>query len=177
MVKRYTKEDALLMNKEYTDMTNTCKSISTKYNIKHETMLKLFKKYSLFIRSPGFRPGNCRGKTGEYDTNLMYAHHYKNQYKRRAIRKNLEFTLTVDQFISIVTSDCYYCGKSYLTDFRSVNKRKIPMNSVDRFDSNKGYTLDNCVPCCKVCNTSKMDTPYLEWISHMKAVLSKLEAL
>lgn len=33
------------------------------------------------------------------------------------------------------------------------------INGIDRKDSSKGYTIDNCVPCCTECNTMKSDLP------------------
>ncbi len=29
-------------------------------------------------------------------------------------------------------------------------------NGIDRLDSSKGYTLENCVPCCEEINVMKM---------------------
>lgn len=37
----------------------------------------------------------------------------------------------------------------------SKNSSLQELNGVDRIDSNKGYTKDNCVPCCKICNQMK----------------------
>ena len=63
------------------------------------------------------------------------------------------------EFKKIVHSDCYYCG-SKPSYFRSMiryskNSSLQELNGVDRIDSNKGYTKDNCVPCCKICNQMK----------------------
>jgi len=40
-------------------------------------------------------------------------------------------------------------------------------NGVDRFNNNKGYELDNCVPCCWKCNNAKNNmniSEFKEWI-------------
>jgi len=36
-------------------------------------------------------------------------------------------------------------------------------NGVDRVDNTVGYTLDNCVSCCKICNNSKATLTLDEW--------------
>jgi hypothetical protein len=41
---------------------------------------------------------------------------------------------------------CFYCGK------QGLETSKI---GIDRICSNKEYTLENCVPCCKICNIMK----------------------
>ena len=32
-------------------------------------------------------------------------------------------------------------------------------NGIDRIDSSKDYTLDNCNPCCQICNIAKRNMP------------------
>lgn len=39
-------------------------------------------------------------------------------------------------------------------------------NGIDRIDSGEGYTIDNVVPSCPVCNVGKMDRSieeFYEW--------------
>jgi hypothetical protein len=43
----------------------------------------------------------------------------------------------------------------------------IKCSGIDRVDSNKGYTIDNCVPCCKTCNLAKAELSqrdFLDWV-------------
>ena len=65
-------------------------------------------------------------------------------YERGAKRRNLTFELSLFDFASIIVQPCYYCGK----------KDSI-YTGVDRLDSSKGYTKDNCAPCCAHCNMQK----------------------
>ena len=62
----------------------------------------------------------------------------------RAKRKNFEFTLTKIDFAHLISTPCVYCGEL-----------QENFNGVDRINSNKGYTKDNCVSCCKLCNYMK----------------------
>jgi hypothetical protein len=65
-------------------------------------------------------------------------------YRRGAESRNIEFLLTFDEFNNFWGKNCYYC-----TD-------KIKTVGIDRIDNNKGYTIENCVPCCGICNRMKM---------------------
>lgn len=98
-------------------------------------------------------------------------------------KRNLEFSLSKEQFIEISKKPCYYCneittrnsyiktGKYYdnslsieenriLTNIRGdrlnkVDKYTVLCSGIDRYDNTKGYTLENSVPCCRYCNTLK----------------------
>ena len=40
-------------------------------------------------------------------------------------------------------------------------------NGIDRIDNNKGYTIDNIVPCCHICNQAKSSftlQEFQDWI-------------
>lgn len=85
-------------------------------------------------------------------------------YQDRAKKKDLEFSLTIEEFKTISKSNCNYCGSE-----PSLRNRKgeILINGVDRVDNNKGYVLTNCVPCCTICNMAKSDlssTEFHKWI-------------
>jgi len=68
------------------------------------------------------------------------------EYKNRASKKNLDFVLSRDEYLCLITQDCYLCGK---------NSNSRHLNGIDRIDNNKGYTLDNVKPCCANCNYMK----------------------
>lgn len=83
-----------------------------------------------------------------------------NKYRslvRRANSKKLEVSLTFDQFRNLKLQDCDYCGISeilikFYCDKLNVN---TPWMSIDRKDNDLGYTLDNCVSSCFLCNKIK----------------------
>lgn len=94
------------------------------------------------------------------------------EYKEGARRRNLDFNLSFEDFIKLSESNCHYCGskpvehesdKKYQYKLAELWKR----NGIDRVDTTKGYTLDNCVPCCTKCNVAKHDLKldeFKEWI-------------
>jgi hypothetical protein len=80
-----------------------------------------------------------------------------NAYKFGSRKRNIEYALTEEQFKDITTKNCHYCG---VTPFHRESGLwdHYQYNGIDRVDNNKGYTLDNCVPCCRPCNWAKMDS-------------------
>src|SRR3990172_197309 len=80
--------------------------------------------------------------------------HYKNNAKKR----NLRFELSMDEFIKITKSDCHYCGDEPNREYKEKrNNGGYIYNGIDRVNNSLGYILDNCVPCCEVCNKAKRD--------------------
>lgn len=68
-------------------------------------------------------------------------------YKTSANDKGRVFELTYELCEQFFLDDCFYCGCK-------VDKDKF-LHGIDRCDNNIGYTIDNCVPCCVMCNMMK----------------------
>lgn len=115
---------------------------------------------------------NCVRCTAEFDTT------FKNRlwltYKNSAKSRNLPFELTSEQFTKLINGDCYYCGSP--ARFQSLYTRniKVPIkgvaNGIDRVDSSKGYTADNCVSCCTICNLMKLDHSKSDFLNHIEKI-------
>jgi hypothetical protein len=82
--------------------------------------------------------------------------HY-DEYVRGAMKKNLQFNLTAEQFITLVNSHCYYCDE--YDEARVIG--------IDRVDSECGYLIDNVVPCCAICNRMKSDLEKGDFLNHI----------
>ena len=82
-------------------------------------------------------------------------HMYTNNAKIRGIR----FDITFEDFLTFWQNDCEYCGD------------KIPLVGLDWIDSSLGYSLDNIVSCCSVCNKIKMDLDLDNLNNHMLKML------
>lgn len=116
---------------------------------------------------------NHRITDGESSRNACYG-----GYIDAARDRNLFFALSKEEFIIITMQRCYYCNKepSNIKKSGSFSKEYI-YSGIDRIDNSKGYTLDNCVPCCKDCNLSKRSrtkTEFIQWIEqtymHLKEI-------
>jgi hypothetical protein len=96
----------------------------------------------------------------------VYGHHTGN------CKKNDRVPLDFDIYCKIAKQPCTYCGKIdvknvHTSEGKNASKERylecfVSINGIDRIDSTKGYELDNCTPCCKVCNVRKMDLTQLE---------------
>jgi hypothetical protein len=74
-----------------------------------------------------------------------------NDYRLRALKKQLDFLLMETDFKNITNEKCYICGKGNSETHR---------NGIDRYDNNIGYRIENCKPCCGECNYMKREYPY-----------------
>lgn len=54
-----------------------------------------------------------------------------------------------------------------------INLYEVDCNGIDRIDSSKGYTEDNCRPCCTQCNTLKLDYTEQEFFDKVSLIHNK----
>lgn len=83
-------------------------------------------------------------------------------YKRSAEKRNFEWGITNEEFGSFWQLPCNYCGGD------------IETIGLDRVDSSAGYTMDNIVPCCSVCNKMKLDLSEDVFFTHIKKIHEKM---
>lgn len=103
--------------------------------------------YDVFIRK--VRHIVCNFFGGNYFYPEVFGNHISvnyNVYRNRADGKKLVFDLNKPIFDVMTSKECYLCGKRTNEDHT---------NGIDRIDNSKGYTLDNCLPCCGDCNYLK----------------------
>lgn len=62
---------------------------------------------------------------------------------------------------------------SYLKE-KYNNTEPLYLNGIDRVDSNKGYHIDNCVPCCTSCNYAKHKLSQKEFYDKIKKIYHNL---
>lgn len=89
--------------------------------------------------------------------------HY-NEYIRSSIKRNLQFTIDIDNFDRLVNSHCYYCN--------TYDESKVI--GLDRVDSSKHYTLENVVPCCGTCNMMKGNLSKEDFLNRISQIYSNL---
>ena len=101
---------------------------------------------------------NGKSKSCKYCARLKYPDPAFNKlfytYEKEARNRDLDFSLTREEFAMLTKQNCDYCGKDP-QQISKLNKYQYLYNGIDRIDSSKGYTLDNCVSCCGRCNRGK----------------------
>lgn len=101
---------------------------------------------------------------------LMY------QYARSADQRGLKFELTRDEFRSLVTGPCFYCGSQCKSITKGLGKTSgdFIYTGVDRMRNEFGYTVSNSVSCCKLCNMMKHTLSVEEFKHHILAIANHI---
>ncbi len=87
------------------------------------------------------------------------------QYKLWCARaKGRSFTLSFRAFKTLVLGDCSYCGLP-------ASQATKGLNGIDRVDNSLGYSIKNCVPCCKTCNHAKATMAHSDFIAWIERLL------
>jgi hypothetical protein len=98
---------------------------------------------------------------------------FYNQYSKKAKERNLEYTLSLEEFTSLVTQKCYYCNNLGTSSVGKYLKNRYC--GIDRKDNNIGYILENCVACCKTCNFMKRTLGHDEFILQCQQITQNMK--
>ena len=110
--------------------------------------------------------GVAKLSRGEAAFNQLYAY-----YKWYASKRNLTFNLTSSDFHDLTKKNCTYCGASpHQVRRLKGGNGEYKYNGIDRVDSKRGYALENCVPCCGVCNSMKSDMAVSDFLDHVARI-------
>ena len=85
--------------------------------------------------------------------------------KRDAIKRNLEFMLTLEEYTTLISGACTYC--EHYTENEAIG--------VDRVNSSFGYVSTNVVPCCSICNIMKSNLPLDVFKEHITKIYNNLQ--
>ncbi len=97
------------------------------------------------------------------------------EYRENAAKRGLEWALTSEQFFSIISKPCHYCGclpvraRYYIRGRARLSKERF--NGIDRVNPLIGYVKGNCVPCCAQCNYAKQSLSLREFIAKLRQIL------
>lgn len=94
-------------------------------------------------------------------------------YKSRARSTGKDFTISESEFTHLSKGHCFYCGIEF-----DKNYSGNLCNGIDRYDNSKGYTEENCVPSCWICNRAKSDlTPeeFYNWIYRLSERVDQIK--
>ena len=96
-------------------------------------------------------------------------------YRKWARNKKNLFLLTKEQTRNLIESDCYYCGNPPSNDIGLHREIRFIYQGIDRKDNTIGYTPDNVVPCCIVCNKMKKVLSHDDFLLHIHRIASRFE--
>ena len=101
--------------------------------------------------------------------------HILKEYRRGAVTRGLEWSITKEEAIALVRGDCFYCGspaKEYNSPRNANFIRKS--NGIDRYNNDKGYISGNVVSCCYLCNKMKSNLTAQEFLLKIKQINTHL---
>lgn len=78
--------------------------------------------------------------------------------------RKIKYRISKQKMANLVVQKCHYCGD-----------KPDPVGGVDRIDSRLGYTVKNCVPCCGLCNTMKMEQTVEEFMDRCRKIIENFE--
>lgn len=136
---------------------------------------------------------DCAQLSGISPERLTYTHLY-NHYKSRCKKIGRDFRISLDTYIELVKRPCFYCGSEPKLNTtyreqaiasadkrgRGYNKKHVSKlvafaNGVDRKDSSLGYTEENSVPCCIICNVMKLNHTTEFFLAHARKIIAHNE--
>ena len=86
-----------------------------------------------------------------------------NDYQARAVKLGYDFQMTCEEYVNVITRNCYICDKP---------SSNTHTNGIDRFDNNIGYVSENIRPCCFECNVMKLDMLFDDFINKLTIIHS-----
>jgi hypothetical protein len=94
-------------------------------------------------------------------------------YQKTASKRGYCFEIDRDDFRRLTSQPCTYCGALPGNTKRDrVGGGVFVYNGLDRVDSARGYTLDNVVPACFLCNAAKRDMSVDDFIAWARRVVA-----
>ena len=96
-------------------------------------------------------------------------------YQHAAKQRGFVWDLTDELFETLTQSPCFYCGQMRM----NTAKGKVTAwmyNGIDRKDSSCGYTVENSVSCCGLCNRWKSVMSVDDFINHAKKISQNQES-
>ena len=97
-----------------------------------------------------FNPRGCETSTSDRIKGL----------KRSALKRGHELGLSDEKMEEFFSSNCVYCDAS-----------PNPHNGIDRVDNDNGYTKENSVACCTICNFMKGVMTKVAFLTHVERMV------
>lgn len=142
--------------KEYREKNHeTILEYNRTYNIVNKdkrTSYKALNKDKIYLRERTYKINNIE-KTR--------IHLIKSKHKCKAIKEKLHFDFSYEQWEECKTyfnNKCAYCGK----------EKKLEQEHFIPTTEGGNYTVDNIIPACKSCNSSKNNRPFEQWYKEYK---------
>lgn len=120
--------------------------------------------------------GCTTGRWKRYESGEAARRSVLRYYRYSAKNRHFDWQLTDDDFFILTRADCHYCGVAP-SKVASLKSGCYVYNGIDRKENSLGYTLENSVTCCEICNLAKRDLSYDDFIDYLRRVCRHQEKL
>lgn len=149
--------------------------IGKKYNVDKTLIRRILVDNNIKLRTKEeVRPLNSNSRSTRWKGYGEIRGCYFNVVKRGAKQRNFEFSISIEDIWNLFLKQNRKCALSGVELFFGQNdkahKSGITTASLDRIDSNKGYTIDNIQWVHKWINLMKQDMHDVEFIDWCKLV-------
>ncbi len=115
------------------------------------------------------------GENRKLENNQAAINKLWQSYNSSARNRGLVFDLNFDLFLQLTQQPCHYC----LSPPSRLSKAPFcdnpyPYNGIDRLNNSIGYTTDNVVSCCTMCNKIKSTFTIDELFDHLIRIRENL---
>jgi hypothetical protein len=115
-----------------------------------------------------------KAQSTEKHTDIQRLYNLSIQGRIKQSKGRILNNLSLENFSKLIIQNCYYCGEPPKQVTYGKNKivkdRTFMKNGIDRIDSNGNYDVNNCVPCCKICNMMKSNLTKDDFLNHIKKI-------
>lgn len=94
-------------------------------------------------------------------------------YKYNAKAQKRVWELTDEEARTLFLAACYYCGGAPGEGSKRGKTAAIPLNGIDRKDNGVGYTCENSLSCCWICNRNKGSMDHEQFLAWIHRIASK----
>lgn len=84
--------------------------------------------------------------------------------------------LNFNIFLHLSQMNCHYCNLIPINKYKGKQKKSklFIYNGLDRVDSNLNHNINNLVPCCRICNVSKLNHSYHNFLNWINSIYDRI---
>lgn len=98
-----------------------------------------------------------------------------NRLRHISEKRDVEVDLTYEEFLQFTrVSECHYCGSAISWTKHNMGKTGNGRTNLDRKNNEEGYSTENCVVACIVCNRIKNNYLSYEDMMRLSPILRQI---
>jgi hypothetical protein len=160
-----------LLVKDFVDLINSRSRWLCICDCGNEKIISRTNLINAHVMSCGCLRAETARKNNSLPNGMAHLNNLFRTYQNSAKNRGISFELTKEEFILLVSKNCFYCNESPSERWHEPNGNGyFPSSGIDRINSSRGYIIGNVVPCCKKCNYAKKQLSTEEFKSWIIAV-------